>query len=115
MAEDARACSGCGCTERTPCPGGCGWLPMGTLCSACFEDRHLGFDLPLLVVMALHGSLLLALRHPAYTGPSRALVEGFVEALEAQLVEVGALTPDDVTEVHRVEAAEAPRIVLGRR
>lgn len=109
-----RACSRCGCTDAAPCSGGCGWLPMGTLCSACFEEGHLGFDLPLIVVLALHGHLCLALRHPENTGGSRTLIEELVEDLEAQLVAIGALTPAEVTDIHRVEAAAAPRIVLGR-
>jgi hypothetical protein len=29
------ACRACGCTERSPCPGGCGWAEgLGDLCTA---------------------------------------------------------------------------------
>jgi len=30
-------CSGCGCTEHSPCPGGCAWTPgtLDPLCSTC--------------------------------------------------------------------------------
>lgn len=38
LGEDV-ACRLCGCTENTPCPGGCQWVPdpeqLGELCSAC--------------------------------------------------------------------------------
>jgi len=38
LGEDV-ACRLCGCTEHTPCPGGCQWVPdpeqLGELCSAC--------------------------------------------------------------------------------
>lgn len=27
-------CKGCGCTETTPCPGGCGWIAPD-MCSSC--------------------------------------------------------------------------------
>ena len=36
--EISRRCRICGCTEDTPCPGGCCWVEdpeMGDLCSAC--------------------------------------------------------------------------------
>lgn len=34
-------CADCGCTERTPCPGGCGWMPSSffDLCTACYESE----------------------------------------------------------------------------
>jgi hypothetical protein len=35
---DEASCVGCGCTENTPCEGGCSWVPnryMADLCSAC--------------------------------------------------------------------------------
>lgn len=37
--DDVPQCRLCGCTENTPCPGGCTWAPdpllMGDLCSTC--------------------------------------------------------------------------------
>ena len=38
--RDERVCEVCGCTDETPCPGGCDWVPDpfevgGHLCSRC--------------------------------------------------------------------------------
>lgn len=37
-------CRVCGCTEDTPCPGGCAWVPdpdgWGDLCSTCAHTRE---------------------------------------------------------------------------
>lgn len=42
-ADDDPACRVCGCTENSPCPGGCHWVPdphmQGELCSACPPER----------------------------------------------------------------------------
>lgn len=40
VGQDDVACRVCGCTEDTPCAGGCAWVEdpgdwMGDLCSAC--------------------------------------------------------------------------------
>lgn len=34
MTEPVRACKHCGCTETTPCDGGCSWV-MDNVCSQC--------------------------------------------------------------------------------
>lgn len=62
-----------------------------------------------LVWMAIHGSICLALRHPAYTGPSRELVVAFVLELGNQLVEHGVLTKAELELVYRVEREESAR------
>jgi hypothetical protein len=40
--DDVAACRICGCTENSPCPGGCWWVPdpemLGDLCSACLPQ-----------------------------------------------------------------------------
>ncbi|MEV6122962.1 hypothetical protein AB0M23_21010 [Streptomyces sp. NPDC052077] len=41
---DEATCVGCGCTEDTPCPGGCYWVhtaSMSDLCSACASPQQL--------------------------------------------------------------------------
>lgn len=39
--DEEPACRLCGCTENSPCPGGCAWVPdpegLGDLCSACLD------------------------------------------------------------------------------
>ncbi len=43
--DDVPRCRVCGCTEDTPCPGGCVWVPdpalAGDLCSKSLDE---GFD-----------------------------------------------------------------------
>lgn len=69
-------------------------------------------DIPLranyLTLMAIHGSLCLALRHPQNQGPSRPLVVEFVKSLGELLVHVEALTPEQLAEAQRLEAEAAP-------
>ncbi|MFE7442380.1 DUF6919 domain-containing protein [Streptomyces chartreusis] len=41
--DDVARCVVCGCTENTPCTGGCWWVPSGSmddLCSACVGQYH---------------------------------------------------------------------------
>ncbi|MCJ2048801.1 hypothetical protein [Methylobacterium sp. J-070] len=39
-----QVCYGCGCSEKDPCPEGCGWA-SDTLCTACkTTGRHLPFE-----------------------------------------------------------------------
>jgi hypothetical protein len=79
-----------------------------------FLEQTVMLELPLGLLMALHGYLCLALRHPGTTGPSRALVEALVQETEEVLEEAGVLTADEVAAIRRDEAAAAPRIVLAR-
>ena len=58
--------------------------------------------------MTVHGNLCLGLRHPNNTGPSRKIVENFVEALEAMLVKSGLLSEEDVVSIHQVERQQSP-------
>jgi hypothetical protein len=57
--------------------------------------------------MAIHGTLCLGLRHPAYKGPSRLLVKSFTEELGRKLVEWGALTEEELALVDRTEQQES--------
>lgn len=56
----------------------------------------------------VHGCLLLALRHPGYTGPSRMVAQDFAGRLGAHLVEWGILTEEELTAAAQVEAEESP-------
>ena|ERR1043166_9664623 len=58
--------------------------------------------------MAIHGTLCLGLRHPAYIGPSRFLVKNFAEELGRKLVEWGTLTEAELTLVNKMEQEESP-------
>ncbi len=66
-----------------------------------------------LYAMAVHGSLRLALRHPAFTGPSRELVLHFVDELEKAMKAKGIFTDRDVKAIHKVENEESPHTDLG--
>ena len=43
ITEKSGVCRWCGCTERDPCPEGCGWVNREqTLCTSCREfDRQI--------------------------------------------------------------------------
>ncbi len=56
-----------------------------------------------LVWAAVHGNLLLALRHPENRGSSRKLVVDFVKALEVLLEQEGVLTPNQLRKTRRLE------------
>ena len=68
--------------------------------------KHVTLELSLLTVMAVHGNLCLALRHPANRGPSTRLVVALVRQLGEFLVARGALTAAELAEVYAVESAE---------
>lgn len=59
-----------------------------------------------LTLMAVHGNLLLALRHPLNLGESRDLVLNFCKQIGEELVLLGALTPEQLKEAYRMEAEE---------
>ncbi len=54
-----------------------------------------------IVLLALHGNLCLALRHPANIGPSRRLVIEMVHELERVLGAAGLTTVADIEKVRR--------------
>lgn len=64
----------------------------------------------LIVWVAVHGNLQLALRHPMNIGASRMMVETFVKDLGVWLVERGLLTPEVLAEADRREG-EFQRLV----
>ena len=68
------------------------------------ERVHVEADL--FTWMSVHGNLQLALRHPENQGPSRKIVENFVEALAAVLVRGGIIDQADIDRGNRLEADE---------
>ena len=57
----------------------------------------------LIVWVAVHGNLQLALRHPMNFGASRPMVQQFIQQLGIWLVEKGMLTPEILAEADRRE------------
>lgn len=115
-----RACRACACTDEDGCEGGCVWVERD-LCSSCHAwtlANHdliragLAVDLPLFVWLAVHGNLLLALRHPENAGSSRAMVEDVVSMLEGAFLDSGLLTEAQLLAMHRQEEEARPRIIL---
>lgn len=58
-----------------------------------------------IVWMGVSGALLLALRHPAFVGPTRDNVEHFTRLLTGLLIEQGCLTEDEADDMWRSEHA----------
>lgn len=89
----------------------CGYLFINinkeTINKEFWQREH---DIPLkasyLTLMAVHGNLCLALRHPMNRGESRVLVVQFVKSLGEYLVHVGALTEEQLVAVQQLEAEE---------
>lgn len=113
-----RRCRECGCTDEQGCEGGCVWVEAD-LCSSCHALRlanheliraPLTVELPLFCWLAVHGNLLLALRHPENAG--RTMVEDVVAMLEGAFLDSGLLTEDMVTAMHRQEEEARPRIII---
>lgn len=73
-------------------------------------------DIPLntnnLTMMAVHGSLCLALRHPQFRGKSRSLVIAFVKSLGEWLVTEGIMTQERLAEAQEQEAEEGSSDLL---
>jgi hypothetical protein len=65
------------------------------------EDLEVHADL--LTWTAVHGSLQLALRHPQHTGPSRRIVEAFIQQLGQELIRRQFLTQQIIEEGERRE------------
>jgi len=65
------------------------------------QTAMMNFDL--ITVLALHGAVVLALRHPGMKGSTRDVLGRAVAQMEQLLVARGALTPEQVAEAHRVE------------
>ncbi len=68
-------------------------------------EANIAFEAPAYVWMAVQGAVLLAMRHPQFTGPSLDIVAGWAEQVTAQLVEMGALTEAEADDMWRSERA----------
>lgn len=69
-----------------------------------FWHREVTIKLDVLTLMAVHGNLLLALRHPQNIGESRHLVVEFVKQAGKQLVIIGAISIEQLIEAYLEEA-----------
>lgn len=119
-----RACRSCGCTDEHACSDGCSWAEPD-LCSSCqvaalavhpLIRAPLAIELPMHTWMAVHGNLLLAMRHPDNrSGP---IVEDLVSLLEGAFLDGGLLTEAMLETMHRQEDQAGgvldvvPRIIL---
>jgi len=62
----------------------------------------------LLIWLAIHGNLCLALRHPQNKGASRQLVMKFVKELGQKLVRWGVITKEELEDAEKTEREESP-------
>lgn len=60
--------------------------------------------LNVITLMGVHGSLLLALRHPQNRGESRDLVIDFLKQIGEELVLLGAMAPEQLKMAYKVES-----------
>jgi len=123
-------CKVCGCTEETPCEGGCFWIGP-ELCSACItlpeskEDMLLMFaplmqqqchlKLPGVAAFQLLAALQLALRHPDFPAHSAEDVIRIAEALQefcSKSPALAALCQAGWRQEQDVPVQEESRIIL---
>lgn len=78
-----------------------------------FWNQIVKLELPVLSLLALHGSVCLALRHPQNTGASRKTMVEFVKRAGRYLVDLGAITPAELIEAHRIEQEEGSEDIVG--
>jgi hypothetical protein len=69
-----------------------------------FWLKDVTISLNVITLMAVHGNLLLALRHPQNLGESRGIVLNFCKEIGEQLVLLGAMTPEQLKEAYIVES-----------
>lgn len=79
-----------------------------------FWLREVLVKVNILTLMAVHGNLLLALRHPQNTGEPRDLVLNFCKQIGEELVLLGAMTPEQLEEAYMIEAKEKNTPVAAR-
>lgn len=70
------------------------------------KERDIPFIANYVTLLAVHGALCLALRHPGFKGMSRPFVVAFTKLLGEWLVRSGALTPELLKEAEKLEAEE---------
>ena len=69
-----------------------------------FWRKEVTINLNVITLMAVHGNLLLALRHPRNQGESRDLIIDFCKQIGEELVLLGAMAPEQLKEVYMVES-----------
>lgn len=69
-----------------------------------FWRKEITIKLNVITLMAVHGNLLLALRHPQNRGESRDLVIDFLKQIGEELVILGAMAPEKLKEAYTVES-----------
>lgn len=68
-----------------------------------FWNQMVEIKISLIALLTLHGNLCLALRHPQNVGESRKIVEKVVTQIGDKLVELKALTPEQLKHAERIE------------
>src|SRR5437879_5601625 len=96
-----KTCRVCGCTEERACPGQCSWVGDQDICSRCMvglASAVVPLDINAGLLLAIHGYLCLALRHPEIQGTTTTteLIEPFVGELGQALVGLGLLTDEQL-------------------
>lgn len=71
-----------------------------------FWLKNINVETDVVSLLAVHGNLLLALRHPENTGLSRRYVVGFVKWAGECLVSIGAISRKTLIYTYRVEAEQ---------
>ena len=79
-----------------------------------FWRKEVTINLNVITLMAVHGNLLLALRHPRNQGTSRDLIIDFCKQIGEELVLLGAMAPEQLKEAYRVESGEGTPELLDR-
>lgn len=69
-----------------------------------FWRKEITIKLNVITLMAVHGNLLLALRHPQNRGESRDLVIDFLKQIGEELVLLGAMAPEQLKMAYKVES-----------
>lgn len=69
-----------------------------------FWRKEVTINLNVITLMAVHGNLLLALRHPQNIGESRDLVIDFLKQIGEELVLLGAMAPEQLKMAYKVES-----------
>lgn len=77
-----------------------------------FWFKDVTIKLNVITLMAVHGNLLLALRHPMNRGESRDYIITFIKQIGEELVLLGAMAPEQLNEAYRVESEnETPELL----
>ena len=79
-----------------------------------FWLKETTIKLNVITLLAVHGNLLLALRHPQNLGESRDLVIDFCRQIGEELVLLGAMAPETLKEAYTVESENGtPELLEG--